>query len=127
MGEGATEFSQFWASLTTWHSLTRRSCFLYISYIMAILVGIVGGVATIMGTAGSVRVMLAPIMVQEIFDLVKRVNKEGVTVMLVEQNVRQTVAMCHRAYVLENGRVILEGQGEQLLENEHLKEAFLGI
>ena len=70
---------------------------------------------------------LAPIMVQEIFDLVKRVNKEGVTVMLVEQNVRQTLAMCHRAYVLENGRVILEGQGDQLLENDHVKEAFLGI
>ncbi|MBW2094420.1 MAG: ABC transporter ATP-binding protein [Deltaproteobacteria bacterium] len=70
---------------------------------------------------------LAPIMVKEIFDLVKKVNKEGVTVLLVEQNVRQTLALCHRAYVLENGRIVLEGNGKELMENEHVKEAFLGI
>lgn len=70
---------------------------------------------------------LAPIMVQEIFGLVKTVNKEGVTVLLVEQNVRLTLAMCHRAYVLENGRIVLEGSGNELMENEHVKEAFLGI
>jgi len=70
---------------------------------------------------------LAPIMVQEVFDLVKNVNKEGVTILLVEQNVRQTLAMCDRAYVLENGRVILEGTGKDLMENDHVKEAFLGI
>jgi branched-chain amino acid transport system ATP-binding protein len=47
---------------------------------------------------------LAPILVQDIFRIVRRINEEGVTVLLVEQNVRQTLAMCHRAYVLENGR-----------------------
>lgn len=70
---------------------------------------------------------LAPIMVKEIFDLVRKVNQEGVTVLLVEQNVRQTLAMCNRAYVLENGRIVLHGDGNELMENEHVKEAFLGI
>ena len=70
---------------------------------------------------------LAPLLVQEIFQMVRRINAEGVTVLLVEQNVRQTLKMCHRAYVLENGRVILEGTGKELLENEEVKEAFLGI
>ena len=70
---------------------------------------------------------LAPILVQEIFQMVKRVNHEGVTALLVEQNVRQTLAMCNRAYVLENGRVVLEGTGQELLANEHVREAYLGI
>jgi len=70
---------------------------------------------------------LAPLLVQEIFGLVKTINKEGVTVLLVEQNVRLTLAMCHRAYVLENGHVVLGGQGAELLENAHVREAFLGI
>lgn len=71
---------------------------------------------------------LAPILVQEIFQMVKRVNQQqGVTVLLVEQNVRQTLAMCNRAYVLENGRVVLEGSGQDLMANEHVKEAYLGI
>jgi len=58
---------------------------------------------------------------------VKRVNEEGVTVLLVEQNVTQTLAMCDRAYVLENGRNVLEGTGEELMKNDHVKEAYLGI
>jgi branched-chain amino acid transport system ATP-binding protein len=70
---------------------------------------------------------LAPILVQDIFRIVRKINEEGVTVLLVEQNVRQTLAMCHRAYVLENGRVVLEGTGEALMANEHVKEAYLGI
>ena len=70
---------------------------------------------------------LAPILVQEVFDIAKRINKEGVTVLLVEQNVRQTLALCHRAYVLENGRVVLSGTGKELLNDEHVKEAYLGI
>jgi branched-chain amino acid transport system ATP-binding protein len=70
---------------------------------------------------------LAPILVQEIFRIVRKINEEGVTVLLVEQNVRQTLSMCHRAYVLENGRVILEGTGEALIANQHVKEAYLGI
>lgn len=70
---------------------------------------------------------LAPILVQDVFDIVKRVNKGGVTVLLVEQNVRQTLAMCDRAYVLENGRVVLEGTGKDLMADPHVKEAYLGI
>jgi branched-chain amino acid transport system ATP-binding protein len=70
---------------------------------------------------------LSPILVQEVFEIAKRINKEGVTVMLVEQNVRQTLAMCDRAYVLENGRVVLEGTGKNLMDDPHVKEAYLGI
>ena len=70
---------------------------------------------------------LAPILVQNIFNMIKRIKAEGVTILLVEQNVTQTLAMCDRAYVLENGRVVLEGTGSELLENEQVKEAFLGI
>ncbi|RJP21039.1 MAG: ABC transporter ATP-binding protein [Deltaproteobacteria bacterium] len=70
---------------------------------------------------------LSPILVQEVFQIAKRINGEGVTVMLVEQNVRQTLAMCDRAYVLENGRVVLQGTGKELLADPHVKEAYLGI
>jgi len=70
---------------------------------------------------------LSPILVQDVFDIAKRINKEGVTVMLVEQNVRQTLAMCDRAYVLENGRVVLQGTGKELMADPHVKEAYLGI
>jgi branched-chain amino acid transport system ATP-binding protein len=70
---------------------------------------------------------LAPILVQEIFQIAQRINREGVTIMLVEQNVKQTLSICHRAYVLENGRIVLEGTGRELLNNPHVKEAYLGI
>jgi branched-chain amino acid transport system ATP-binding protein len=70
---------------------------------------------------------LAPILVHDIFEMIKRVNSEGVTILLVEQNVRQTLAMCDRAYALENGRIVLEGKGKDLLEDENVKEAYLGI
>jgi branched-chain amino acid transport system ATP-binding protein len=70
---------------------------------------------------------LSPILVQEVFEIAKRINKEGVTILLVEQNVRQTLAMCDRAYVLENGRVVLQGTGNELSNDPHVKEAYLGI
>ena len=70
---------------------------------------------------------LAPILVQDIFSIIRRVNEEGVTVLLVEQNVTLTLKMCHRAYALENGRSVLEGSGEALLSNEHVGEAYLGF
>lgn len=70
---------------------------------------------------------LSPLLTQQIFDMIKRINGEGVTVLLVEQNVRQTLALCHRAYVLENGKTVLEGTGTELANNDHVKEAFLGI
>jgi branched-chain amino acid transport system ATP-binding protein len=70
---------------------------------------------------------LAPILVQDIFNLIKKVNNEGVTVLLVEQNVTQTLAMCDRAYVLENGRNVLEGTGQELMGNDYVREVYLGI
>jgi len=70
---------------------------------------------------------LAPIVVRSIFEIVQRINKEGVTVLLVEQNVKQSLNICNRAYVLENGRVVLTGTGKDLLDNAHIKEAYLGI
>jgi branched-chain amino acid transport system ATP-binding protein len=70
---------------------------------------------------------LSPLLTQHIFDLIKRINGEGLTVLLVEQNVQHTLAMCDRAYVLENGRVVLSGQGSELLANPHVREAYLGV
>jgi branched-chain amino acid transport system ATP-binding protein len=70
---------------------------------------------------------LSPILVQEVFEIARRINREGVTVLLVEQNVRQTLAMCDRAYVLENGRIVLQGSGKDLLDDKHVREAYLGI
>jgi len=70
---------------------------------------------------------LSPRLVQEVFEITKQINKEGVTVLLVEQNVRQTLALCDRAYVLENGRIVLQGTGKELLNDEHVREAYLGI
>ena len=70
---------------------------------------------------------LSPILTQEIFKLVTKIHTEGMTILMVEQNVKQTLGICDRAYVLENGRIVLEGQGKDLLENEQVKQAFLGI
>jgi branched-chain amino acid transport system ATP-binding protein len=70
---------------------------------------------------------LAPILVSEIFHMVKAVNKEGVTVMLVEQNVKHTLAMSDRAYILENGRITMTGNSSELLNNDHIKQAYLGL
>ncbi len=70
---------------------------------------------------------LAPVLVADIFDIVKSINKQGITVLLVEQNVQSTLTFCDRAYVLENGRIVLSGTGKELLNNEHVKKAYLGI
>ncbi len=70
---------------------------------------------------------LSPLLVGQIFDIIKKINKEGVTILMVEQNVNQTLAMCDRAYILENGRTVLEGTGRELMANDHVREAFLGI
>jgi len=70
---------------------------------------------------------LAPVLVKQIFDKIKEINDDGVTVLLVEQNVVQTLKLCHRAYVLENGKITMEGRGEELLNDSHVKEAYLGI
>jgi len=70
---------------------------------------------------------LAPIIVADIFKIIQRINKEGVTVLIVEQNIKYTLEICDRGYVLENGRIILRGTGQELLDNEHVKQAYLGI
>jgi branched-chain amino acid transport system ATP-binding protein len=70
---------------------------------------------------------LAPILVAEIFRIIKRINQQGVTVLVTEQNTKQTLEISDRGYVLENGRVVLIGTGQELLNNEHVKEAYLGI
>jgi len=70
---------------------------------------------------------LAPIVVEIIFKVLQEVNRQGVTILLVEQNVKESLDISSRGYVLENGRVVLEGVGKDLLENSHLKKAYLGL
>jgi branched-chain amino acid transport system ATP-binding protein len=70
---------------------------------------------------------LAPVLVGRIFDTVRRINADGVTVLLVEQNVRQALTLATRACVLESGRLVLEGAGRDLLGDERLKRAYLGL
>jgi branched-chain amino acid transport system ATP-binding protein len=70
---------------------------------------------------------LAPILVQEIFNVVRRIRDEGTTVLIVEQNVRQTLAIADRAYVLETGKVQMQGAGKDLLDDPHVKAAYLGL
>ncbi len=69
---------------------------------------------------------LAPVVVGAIFDNLVRINRDGTTVLLVEQNVLQALRLSHRAYVLENGTVVLEGACERLLADERIKRAYLG-
>lgn len=70
---------------------------------------------------------LAPMVVNKTFQILQKINQEHVTVLLVEQNVFHALTMSHRAYVIENGRVVISGSGGELLRNEHLKKAYLGI
>jgi branched-chain amino acid transport system ATP-binding protein len=70
---------------------------------------------------------LSPLLVKSIFDIITRINRQGTTILLVEQNVHQSLRIAHRAYVLETGRVVLTGKGEELLDDAHVKKAFLGM
>lgn len=70
---------------------------------------------------------LAPLLVEEIFRTVRQINNQGTTVLLVEQNVFNALDMAHRGYVLENGRITLQGEAKALLANEYIKEAYLGV
>jgi len=70
---------------------------------------------------------LAPVVVRTIFDDLERINRGGLTILLVEQNVLRALQLCHRGYVLENGRIALEGAGEALLASPHIKQAYLGL
>lgn len=70
---------------------------------------------------------LAPILVREIFNVIGRIREEGTTILIVEQNVNQTLAKADRAYVLETGKIVLEGTGQALLADAHVKAAYLGV
>ncbi len=70
---------------------------------------------------------LAPIIVEQVFETIETIKKFGITVLLVEQNVFRACKIADRAYVIENGKIMLSGYGEKLLENPYIKEAFLGM
>ena len=70
---------------------------------------------------------LAPTIVQEVFGIVERLNADGTPIVLVEQNVALSLKMANRAYVLENGRIVLSGPGEELLQDDRVREAYLGL
>jgi branched-chain amino acid transport system ATP-binding protein len=70
---------------------------------------------------------LAPIIVEKVLDTVRTINEEGVTVLLVEQNIHDSLEVADRGYVLEEGKIILEGTSRELLSNSHIKEVYLGL
>jgi branched-chain amino acid transport system ATP-binding protein len=70
---------------------------------------------------------LAPMMVKSIFAAIEAINRQGTTILLVEQDVQKSLALAKRGYVMENGRITLQGEAKELLSNEHLRKAYLGI
>ena len=70
---------------------------------------------------------LAPLLIQQIFDIIVEINQQGTTVLLVEQNAQQALSRAHRAYVLETGRIVKEGTGADLLHDPAVKDAYLGV
>jgi len=70
---------------------------------------------------------LAPIMAESIFKVIKEIDKQNITILLVEQNVQKSLSIAKRGYVLETGRIKLEGTGQELLANPYVKEAYLGL
>ncbi|WP_075876629.1 ABC transporter ATP-binding protein [Merdibacter massiliensis] len=69
---------------------------------------------------------LAPILVKEIFRIIQEINKQGTTILLVEQNARMALSICDRAYVMETGNIVLSGSGEELSNSEQIQKAYLG-
>jgi branched-chain amino acid transport system ATP-binding protein len=69
---------------------------------------------------------LAPLLVKEIFSIIEEINKDGTTILLVEQNARMALQIAHRAYVLETGRIVLDGPAQELATQEDVKKAYLG-
>jgi branched-chain amino acid transport system ATP-binding protein len=70
---------------------------------------------------------LAPVVVERLFATLQRIRERGLTLLLIEQNVQQVLEMADRGYVMENGHIVLEGSGSELLGNEHLKTHYLGL
>ena len=69
---------------------------------------------------------LSPLLVREIFDIIRDINSQGVTILLVEQNARMALSIADRAYVIETGKIVMSGTGQQLLDSEDIKKAYLG-
>jgi branched-chain amino acid transport system ATP-binding protein len=70
---------------------------------------------------------LAPLIVEKVLDTVRKINEEGVTILLVEQNIRDSLDIADRGYVLEQGKIILEGKSRELLCNNHIKQVYMGL
>lgn len=70
---------------------------------------------------------LAPIIVQQMFEIIQDINERGVTIFLVEQNVNKALGLAKKGYVIENGEIVLQGTGEELLANDDLRKAYLGV
>lgn len=70
---------------------------------------------------------LAPVIVERIFEVIQRINQKGVTILLVEQNAHLALQIAHRGYVIETGHVVTEGPASQLLQDEYIKQAYLGL
>lgn len=70
---------------------------------------------------------LAPVLVEQIFEIVKEINAQGMTVLLVEQNALMSLAIAHRGYVIQTGRIVLEDTASSLSENEMVQKAYLGM
>ena len=69
---------------------------------------------------------LSPLLVKEIFEIIKQLNQEGMTILLVEQNAKMALSITHRAYVLETGKIVLQGKASDMLENDNVRKAYLG-
>ncbi|NLD57819.1 MAG: ATP-binding cassette domain-containing protein, partial [Methanomicrobiales archaeon] len=70
---------------------------------------------------------LSPLLVAQVFRSLEQLGREGMTVLLLEQNVRHALTMCHRGYVLENGRIVREGKAKELLHDKEIQKAYLGF
>ena len=70
---------------------------------------------------------LAPIIVKRVFDTIQKINATGVTILLVEQNVSQTLKLAQAAFILETGHIVMHGNGSELLENPEIKKSYLGL
>jgi len=70
---------------------------------------------------------LAPLLVEKVLDTVRKINEEGVTILLVEQNIRDSLDIADRGYVLEQGEITIEGKSRELLKNNHIQEVYMGL
>jgi branched-chain amino acid transport system ATP-binding protein len=70
---------------------------------------------------------LSPLLVKTIFKIIKEINQQGTTILLVEQNVFHSLTLSHRGYVMENGSIVLTGSGQDLLKNQHIRQSYLGL